>query len=363
MLAFVLLANSSAISVSSNGAYCKGRYKIKKGDTLSEISQKFFGKPVWDSGYGSLWKVASCNSIENIHLIYPGDIIKIPDEISNYENEDITIVDTSGEREVNISVKNEGKVLSQVSKTEEVKVFDKASEFEGSEKRDEQNKSRKRRIDLGDRHKFIASVASHHQEIAAQQNRGNLSGNSANEIVSAVRLSAYLDYFYKLSKKFHLWSQVGILWSEYRPNLTNRIPDNDGDFIPTATLGGLYDVNSWLDLRFGARYLPQLYVFSNDQANGNLFFETDNTIWAILGADFTVLNRKKWNVTLSPEYHHAVVEEDLISNNSGYSLKLALGLGESRSWELFSRYYRGEYDFFSSDVTFERLELGASKRF
>ncbi|WP_050668897.1 LysM peptidoglycan-binding domain-containing protein [Luteipulveratus halotolerans] len=44
-------------------------YTVKKGDTLSEIGQRF----------GVSWhKIAEVNNIENPDLIYPGQVFKIP---------------------------------------------------------------------------------------------------------------------------------------------------------------------------------------------------------------------------------------------------------------------------------------------
>jgi len=51
-------------------------YTIKKGDTLSDISKKFYGKAY-------LYKnLADINKIENPDLIYPGDSLKVPPDIS-----------------------------------------------------------------------------------------------------------------------------------------------------------------------------------------------------------------------------------------------------------------------------------------
>jgi len=57
-------------------------YTIKKGDTLSDISKKFYGK-------GYLYQeLADINKIKNPDLIYPGDSLKIPIDTKKSKNKD-----------------------------------------------------------------------------------------------------------------------------------------------------------------------------------------------------------------------------------------------------------------------------------
>lgn len=63
----------------ANGAY--GRtYVVQPGDTLSQISQRELGGPVWGSK-GTLKKVQSLNpQVKNLDRIYPKDVIILSDE-------------------------------------------------------------------------------------------------------------------------------------------------------------------------------------------------------------------------------------------------------------------------------------------
>ena len=49
-------------------------YTVVKGDTLWAISRKFYGDPTL------CWKLADYNGIQNANLIYPGQIVKLPDK-------------------------------------------------------------------------------------------------------------------------------------------------------------------------------------------------------------------------------------------------------------------------------------------
>jgi hypothetical protein len=63
----------------ANGAY--GRtYTVGRGDTLSQISQKELGGPVWGN-QGTLERVIQLNpQIQNPNLIYPNDVIKLGED-------------------------------------------------------------------------------------------------------------------------------------------------------------------------------------------------------------------------------------------------------------------------------------------
>ena len=57
-------------------------YEVQSGDTLWAIAQQYYGD-------GSLaWQLAGYNGIQNANLIYPGDIVKLPErsavEASSY---------------------------------------------------------------------------------------------------------------------------------------------------------------------------------------------------------------------------------------------------------------------------------------
>lgn len=49
-------------------------YKVVRGDTLWGICKRFYGQPTL------CWKLATYNSIKNANLIYPGQVLKIPDK-------------------------------------------------------------------------------------------------------------------------------------------------------------------------------------------------------------------------------------------------------------------------------------------
>jgi len=49
-------------------------YKVVRGDTLWGICRKFYSQPAL------CWKLATYNSIKNANLIFPGQILKIPDK-------------------------------------------------------------------------------------------------------------------------------------------------------------------------------------------------------------------------------------------------------------------------------------------
>lgn len=49
-------------------------YTVVKGDTMWAISRKFYGDATL------CWKLASYNGIKNANIIYPGQVLKIPDK-------------------------------------------------------------------------------------------------------------------------------------------------------------------------------------------------------------------------------------------------------------------------------------------
>ena len=49
-------------------------YKVASGDTLWGICRKFYSAPTL------CWKLAKYNGIQNANLIYPGQILKIPEK-------------------------------------------------------------------------------------------------------------------------------------------------------------------------------------------------------------------------------------------------------------------------------------------
>ena len=65
---------SDTVADTGGGGGGQQTYTVEKGDTLSAISKRFYGK-------SSLWKQiyeANRDTIENPDLIYPGQTIKLP---------------------------------------------------------------------------------------------------------------------------------------------------------------------------------------------------------------------------------------------------------------------------------------------
>jgi len=64
------------VRTESQEAKAETAYTVVKGDTLWGICRRYYGD-------GTLaWKLASFNRIKNANLIYPGQVVKIPDKAS-----------------------------------------------------------------------------------------------------------------------------------------------------------------------------------------------------------------------------------------------------------------------------------------
>ena len=67
-------AGSARSSESGGTQKAVQSYVVVKGDTLWAIARKYYGDPQL------CWRLASYNQIKNANLIFPGQIVRLPDK-------------------------------------------------------------------------------------------------------------------------------------------------------------------------------------------------------------------------------------------------------------------------------------------
>gem|GEM_PF-5413365 len=209
------------------------------------------------------------------------------------------------------------------------------------------------------RHRVQIGLYSLHTELAATQNLSAGSSSSADEVLSQVRLSGSLDYNYRISSKLSFHSFLLVRWHEYSTTLALNILENQGNFAFRPHIGIIYRPSKGLELGINVFGDQQLYYFGNE-VEPELFFELDTT--AGIGAKFQARILKKKYIDIKPYIYGDLFSA--FSDDIGTGLSIGAGLElpilKNKRFAIDVRYEQKYFDFFSSDIRQEILEMGLS---
>ncbi len=209
------------------------------------------------------------------------------------------------------------------------------------------------------KHNLKLGIYSLHTELAADQTLSNGSGTSADEILSQVRLTASIDYRYKLTEKTKLHTFLLARWYQYSDSLVRNVRRDQDNVAFRFHLGLIHQASKRLKLGLNLFYDNQLFYFG-DEVNPELFFELDTTAgvgaWAQIHAYGT--KHIDFEPYLYSDYFTAFGDDV----GSGFSIGAGIELPilKQRKFAFDLRYEQKFFDFFSSDIRHEILEIGLS---
>jgi hypothetical protein len=209
------------------------------------------------------------------------------------------------------------------------------------------------------RHRYEIGLYSLHTELASEQTRSFGAGSIADEILSQVRLSATLDYRYKLSKKLSLQGLLFARWYDYSDSLILKILEDQTNVAFRPHIGAIYKASNRLDVGVNVFADQQLFYYGNENT-GELFFDLDTTAGVGLNAKYHAFSYK--GADFEPYVYGDYFQGFADDVGSGFSIGGGLKVPAFRNKRisLDARYEQKFYDFFSSDVRHEVLEMGLS---
>ena len=322
----LLIASFSILSKGIQGD-CQVNYVVKKGDTLSDISFDFLGSPVWGNG-NSLDRVAGCNpQIKDIHLIFPGNHLSIP-KVTNTKNHlkprENIIDDSIGDEVINEEIVNN----------------------------DESQESKKRNKRT---HSFYAEINSFHSELAGVQTTGSAIGSEADEILSDPSISGQFVYSFGLSEKIALKAILDFKNYIYSEDIGNQVLRDQRRLTINPGLGILYKPFSFFYLNFNVLSFEQ--GFYGVDSSSNFIFDYERLLRLEINPEFKILEKNSFDlgIGLLGSYY---LDGDEISNASGFGVEPFVKAFFDKNLRFHVRYQVIEYDFISSEIKNELLEIG-----
>ncbi len=198
-------------------------------------------------------------------------------------------------------------------------------------------------------------INSFHSELSAKQTSGVGVGSSASGILTDPNLSGEISYGFKLTKPLEIKIVLDFKNYIFSSDLDTKIAETQKYFAFNPGINLVYSLSPRFKVSFDLYSFDQAFYGANGL--GNLIFDYDRLLRFEFQPEYLILNKKSFNLGFGAigTYHS---KTDNISSAFGWGSEVFINAFYGKKLRFHVKYYDIRYDFVSSKINNELLELG-----